>query len=50
MDASSTIEVVLSDSTKNFWIDRVFTYGDIFIGGALVVIIALIAWRNFNSY
>jgi len=50
MDATTTIEVVLSDPSQNFWIDRVFSYGDIFIGGALVVIIALLGWQIFNSY
>jgi hypothetical protein len=44
MDASTTIEIELSDPTQNFYIKKQYTYGEISICIFLILIIGLKVW------
>jgi len=45
MDATTTIEVQLSDPAHNFFIDRSYTYGEITICFLLILIVGLRFWE-----
>jgi hypothetical protein len=45
MDASTTMEVVLSDTNNNFYIKKQYTYGEITICFLLIAILSLKFWE-----
>jgi hypothetical protein len=45
MDATTTIEIEMTDPANNFFIDRVYTYGDITQILLLITIAGLMFWN-----
>lgn len=49
MEATTTVEVILPDPSQNFYIDKIFSYGDIVIGMLLMLLIAIEIWKVYNK-
>lgn len=45
MDATTTFEVILSDTNNNFFIKKQYTYGEITICFLLIAILAVKFWE-----
>ena len=49
MDATTTIEIETTNPANNFYIDKVYSYGDIVIISLLIVLVGLIFWKIIDD-
>jgi hypothetical protein len=50
MDASTTLEIQATNPDNNFFIDKLYTFGDITITILLIIIIAILFFGELRKY